>query len=218
MKYLLLVFVLFSCNKLLGQTESKGYRIILTIAPSYGYHKNKIIKFPIGYSDASITPISQTYNIGYDISGTAIKQLNNHIIIGVIAYVSHFGFTESGEELSFWTNQTREYRINRNFTILGVGILSGYNLKIGKLSILNLNVGLANEMIISKRGIFLWREEQNRTKYSIISSIDFGHKLSDKLNLFVGLNTRIGLNEYFDNINYKPTRIGVNIGFEYSIN
>ena len=218
MKYLLIAFVLFSCNNLLSQAESKDYRLVLTIAPTYGYHKNKPIEFPLSYTDASITPMSQTYNIGYDISASAIKQLKNNFRMGVITYVSHFGFTESGEELNFWTNQTSAYRDNRSFTMLGVGIQSGYNLEIGELSMVNLNVGLANEMLLSKEGIFLWREEQNRTKYSLISSIEFGHKLSCRLNLLAGLNTRIGLKEYFDNIDYKPSRFGVHIGIEYSLN
>jgi hypothetical protein len=217
MRTLLISILLLLHSGLYSQSNFKNYSLILKASPIYGYHPNKPVPFPIGYTDAFLFPLNQDYHIGFDVSADILYQLNKHFQIGVTTYISRFGFTESGEELNFWSGKTSNYTIDRQFTLHGIGIQTGYHILKNDLNKLTLNMGVTFERLISSRQIYLWREEENNPKYSFNSSIDYSHKLTHKFDILIGLNSRIGLKEYFSSIAYKPSRLGVNIGLAYSL-
>ncbi|MBK8621058.1 MAG: hypothetical protein IPN79_04695 [Saprospiraceae bacterium] len=218
MRILIFILVFYIQNGLLCQTDINNYKLVFNFSPTYGYHSNNPVQFPLGYTDASITPINQDYKIGYDISLNFIRQIDNRFRIGVTTYTSRFGFIESGHELYYWSNQIHNYEIERQFILFGIGILSGYTLLKKNLSKIVVSSGLSYETFIKKEGVYLWSESENNRKYSFNGSIEFMHKLTNSVDILIGLNTRTGLNNYFSTIDYKPLRFGCHFGFEYSLN
>lgn len=216
MRILICIFCFFIQQSLLSQSNLNKYRLAFNFSPIYGFHANNPVQFPLGYTDASITPINQDYKTGYDISLNFIRQIDNRFQIGVTTYTSRFGFIESGDELYYWSNQIHQYQIERQFTLFGMGILSGYTIIKKDVTKIVVSSGLAYESMIKKEGIYLWRESENNRKYSLNGSIDFMHKLTNSVDILIGLNTRIGLNDYFSTIDYKPLRFGCHFGFEFS--
>lgn len=218
MKALLVIVTILIPTMLLGQDKLESYNLILKFTPIYGNHSSDLVKFPVGYSDAQINPRSQEYSLGYDGSISVLRKVGTRLRLGLTGYYSHFGFTEYGEELSFWSNELTNYTIAREFNLLGFGVQSGYILLMKKSSRLTINTGLCYEFFTSKKGVYLWRETENRNKYTFSSSLDYSHKIKESIDLIVGLNTRLSLKKYFSYIEYQPSRFGVNVGIAFKIN
>lgn len=216
MKILLSLIICLSYFSSVAQIESPKYQISLKVGPNYNFHSDQIVAFPIGYTDASITPLNQEATVGYDISIAVRKEMNKYFCVGFSTYLSKFGFNETGDELSFWTNQIYEYQTNRNFTLFGLGIETGLNLYRSKTQKLQFQLGVSYEIIASKSGVN-FPDEISNSKYSINNALEYGIKMSDRISLILATNSRIGLKNYYKNINYNPTRIGITVGAEYSI-
>jgi hypothetical protein len=204
-------------NCLNGQNNFENLNLTIRASAITGCHIDKPIKFPIGYTEASITPIQQQYRLGYDISTEISKFINNRFSSGIILYLTQFSFEESGSELSFWTNEISNYSLSRDFTMLGIGVNTGFRLINKELSSLNFSTGLTYEIMLSNKNIFLWRESENNSKYSFNCAIEYTHKVSKHSNLLIGLMSKFGLKDYFSSIKYKPTRYGVSIGMQMTI-
>ena len=215
-KLIIVVFVSLS-NCLNGQNNIENINLIFRTSAISGYHSKKPVNFPIGYTNASITPSQQNYRLGYDLSAEISTSINKRFYSGIIIYLSEFSFRENGDELNFWTNDIFDYSILREFNILGIGVNSRFKIIDQKLSKLKLGTGLAYEVILSNRNIFLWKEGENNSKFSVNCSIDYTHKISQNSNLLFGLLGRFALRNYFSTINYKPMRYGVSVGIETNI-
>jgi hypothetical protein len=79
-------------------------------------------------------------------------------------------------------------------------------------------VGIEYQEFISTEGIYLWRESDNKSKFATNLSVEYGHLLSSRMQLTIGLNLVMSLGDFFTTINYRPSRYGLSIGLEYDIN
>ena len=217
MKTLSLILFILICNCLYGQNSFKNINLIIRASAISGYHSEEPVKFPIGYTEFSITPSQQNYRLGYDLSAEITTSINRRFNSGIIIYLSKFSFVENGDELSWWTNDIFDYTLSREFNIIGMGISSGFKIIDSKLSKLSISTGLAYEMLLSSKNVFLWKESENNSKYSVSCSIDYTHKITQHSNLLFGLLGRFALRDYFSSINYRPMRYGVSIGMETNI-
>lgn len=217
MKNLYLIIFILIYNCLNGQNNFENINLTIRTSIISGYHSKKPIQFPIGYTDASITPSQQSYNLGYDLSAEISTSINRRFNSGIIFYLTQFSFKENGDELSYWTNDIFDYSLSRAFNLLGIGFISGFNVIDQKLSKLSISTGLTYEMMLSNRNIILLKESENNSKYSVSCSIDYTHRITQHSNLLLGLLGRFALRDYFSSINYRPNRYGLSIGMEMKI-
>lgn len=204
-------------NSLYGQDNFENIQLTIKASAITGHHTDKLIKFPIGYTDASLTPKQQQYGLGYDLSTEISTDVNRRFSSGIEIYLTQFSFDERGSELLYWSGQTSDYSLSREFTMLGVGISSEFKLINQELSNLSLNTGLSYDIMLSNKNIFLGGRSENNSKYSFNCGMEYTHKVSKYSNLLVGFVSRFGLNDYFSTINYKPIRYGVSLGMEMVI-
>ncbi len=156
LKILLAVLVAYLfINDNYAQVKTNGYVIKSNIILGFSSHSNKPVQFPIGYTDASITPHLQQSNLGYQISITGLRELSKVLSIGLSASISNFGFIETGDELSFWSNEIYQYNIEREFKMYGFGLSTGINILNNNVNIVSIFVGAKYEEFISTKGVFL---------------------------------------------------------------
>lgn len=200
-----------------AQEPENGFRIKSSITVGFSHSLNNLVQFPLGYTDAQITPDHHQSRIGYQVTLAGLKELNNVFSIGVMADISKFGFLEYGNELNFWSNHNSRYVLLREFKMYGFGITSGIDILENEVNRLSTYLGIKFEEFISTQGVYIWGEEENQSKYAVTISMEYSHVLSPNMSMNIGLNSVISLKEFYTSINYKPIRYGISIGAEYII-
>jgi hypothetical protein len=158
-KIFLTAFVLCSViYQVYSQAKSNGYKLKANFTIGQSGHPNTPVQFPIWYTDASITPDHQQSRLGYQISIAGLRELNDVVSIGLTANISKFGFIETGDELSFWSNAIHRYSIQREFKMYGVGITSGISILQNVVNTLSSFIGIEYQEFTSTEGVYLWRE------------------------------------------------------------
>ena len=214
---LAVVVVCVFINDSSAQAKTNGYVIKSNIILGFSSHSNNPVQFPIGYTDASITPHLQQSNLGYQISITGLRELSKVLSIGLSASISKFGFTETGDELSFWSNEIYQYSIAREFKMYGFGLSTGINILNNNVNMLSIFVCAKYEEFISTKGVYLWSDSYNKSKFASDISVEYGHLLTANTYLTMGLNSVVSLNDFFETIKYKPVRWGISIGINYKV-
>lgn len=212
----LLVFITLQTTY--SQSVSGNYKIKLLFSSGLSSHFNKPVLFPIGYTDASIMPKHQDAHIGYQLSVLGMWGINDLFDIGIIGNISKFGFTETGDELSFWSNEISDYSIDRTFSLYGFGLSANCNLIRRKNDVVLVNTSIWYENFMDTKGVYLFSESENRHKFSTQFMLEYAHKLTKNISLSTGLNAVISLDDYYELIAYRPIRYGVSFGVQYTFN
>lgn len=200
-----------------AQDDKNGYLIKSNFLFGLSSHSNKPIQFPLGYSDTWITPKSQDSRLGYQASLIFLKEINKILLTGLSGNFSKFGFVEKGTELSFWTGMEGEQTTLREFEMYSFGVIAGINILKTDLNKFSTYIGFRYEELISTEGLYLRDEDDNRDKFASEILIEYGHKLSKRVNLTIGLNSVMSLTDFFEYIGYRPIRYGVSLGIEYEL-
>ncbi len=201
-----------------AQSDNKGFNLKVNMGLGHSSHFNKPLEFPVPFFDLSLDPKHQYSNIGYVISLSGLKVLNKYLSVGLSSNISKFGFTEIGNNLFFGKFVGEEYRVEREFKMYGVGVTSGIDIIKKKQNKLSIYANIMYEEIISTEGIYLWSADYHKTKFAFDNSIEYGHLITSKLYLLIGLTSTISLGDFFEYIEYRPIRYGISVGCSYDIN
>lgn len=205
-------------NEVCAQSENKKYISILAeIGFGFSHPIENPTKFPIVYSDAQLFPSDQAPKLGYECSLSCLFPISKSLTFGLNSYVSEYSFTEVGEQLFFWTNSYEPYSIQRKFKMYGVGLLVGCSIFVNNNEKLQTYAGVNYVDFLSTENVFIWSEQDNRTKIMSSLSIEYARLLAENLFLACGIHVSTGLNNFYESIPYKPFTYGVQVGLEKRI-
>ena len=192
----------------------KNYLLKANFGMGLSSHPSELARFPLPFTDAAIIPKNLESKVGYQFSIMGLKELNKLFSFGISANYSKFGFIEHGDFISFWSNSTRPYFYLREFELYGFGLIAGINIVEKGFSKFSTYLGFRYEGFISTTGVYL-AEEYDRNKFATEILLEYGHKLTKRTHLTLGLNSLINLREFFDYFGFQPIRYGLLIGVEY---
>lgn len=211
---LLIVSIIIFLPKSGTSQSNNNYLLKANFGMGLSTHANNPVRFPEEYLHVYLTPEYQKSKIGYQFSIIGLKEVNNFLSLGLSGNYSKFGFIETGDMEFFWSRDINPYSYEREFEMYGVGLLAGIKIIEKGFSKFSTYLGFRYEGFISTTGVYI-AEEYHRNKFATEILLEYGHKLTERTHLTLGLNSVINLREFFDYFGFQPIRYGLLVGVEY---
>jgi len=185
-----------------------------------GFNFKNPVDFPTGdnsdfwYDENNQKPIT-----GFGFKFGVRKKIRKQLYIGIKSSYRRFGLEENGTYWGGITGGGFEYESKRIIHSISLAPSISFQLNKKTDNLLFFNTFVSADKSLRKYNYqFLYTAFSKLPAISIENSIEYSHKISTNLFLYLELNSRIGISSIVLNSEYRTVDLGISTGLSYSIN